>query len=35
MKRKNNLYEGILDYDNILKVANEVLKTNRNKFRIF
>lgn len=31
MKRKNNLYEGILDYDNILKVANEVLKTNRNK----
>ena len=31
MKRRTNLYEDILNYDNILKIAREVLKTNRNK----
>jgi len=31
MKRKNNLYEDILKYDNILSVANDVLRKNRNK----
>lgn len=31
MKRKSNLYKDIIDYDNIVSVANDVLRKNRNK----